>query len=147
MTHTCPVCGETRTQKGEPFGSNGSVIAHMSRSEDQEHKGIGYQKANQLVEIDNAEKEGGKGQQGMGDNKGSPTTDTSTTTTNHRSGGAANDNGSSGNPTMSSPSTSVNTAKGHQELPCGHESYDPQETPDKPFWVTCDECGKTWKVS
>lgn len=33
------------------------------------------------------------------------------------------------------------------ELPCGCESYDPDEAPPKPFKATCSTCGETHKIS
>lgn len=32
------------------------------------------------------------------------------------------------------------------ELPCGHESFNPDDAPPFPFRVECDECGGTWVV-
>lgn len=50
-TSTCPCCGKSFSGKS-PEAARNSAKAHMAGSTDADHAGIGYQKAQQLLEID-----------------------------------------------------------------------------------------------
>lgn len=45
-----------------------------------------------------------------------------------------------------SPDTDDDDSTDSEELPCGHEAIDPAEAPERPFRVTCGECGDSWVV-
>lgn len=47
----CPVCGASEKKNGEPFGSKQSLISHMQSSTG-EHRGIGYQKAEMMIDAE-----------------------------------------------------------------------------------------------
>lgn len=66
-----------------------------------------------------------------------------------RAGASTGDAGNGSNPAFDGPSpdTSNSGSSDNVDLPCGHESYDPSETPDPPFKVTCEECGTSWRVT
>ncbi len=49
MTHECPLCGYTADDDADD--PKASVLAHMQGSADEEHSGIGYEKAKQMLEI------------------------------------------------------------------------------------------------
>jgi hypothetical protein len=53
--------------------------------------------------------------------------------------------GNGSNPTMETPSP-ADGSNGTEELPCGHESFDPDNAPKPPFHAYCDTCGEAWVV-
>lgn len=59
---------------------------------------------------------------------------------------------SSGNPVMGSADPDADpdgesADAGGVELPCGHESYDPDDAPEKPFAVACGQCSAKFRVT
>lgn len=49
-TETCPACGDD-FRRPDREGARNAVIAHMTSKIDADHQGIGYEKANQLLNI------------------------------------------------------------------------------------------------
>jgi len=120
--YECPVCDAS-------FGQEGSLKGHITRSTDADHKGLS---GPAVVE----------GEQSVDDtkaNRGDGTDDSTPDTT---------DTGDT-NPTMGSadPQSNDSGASGNEELPCGHEAFDPADAPDTPFMVECETCGTRYEVT
>jgi hypothetical protein len=141
--YSCPVCGAESNARNKPFADENAVIGHMSRSTDEDHKGIGFQKAKQLLDVN-------------GDGETSTATAETDTETSQSGGGQ--------NPTMGSGSVSGTdsgqemdeTGDGRHELPCGHETFAWSDVPDSSIKtvdgvdmtiVSCDECDGQWTVT
>jgi len=152
-TLECPVCGVTETKRKEPFTEPGSVVAHMSSSGG-EHKGIGYQRAKQMLEAHDAvngsnEKQGGKETtKDRGEQKAVDTNSSHTSSSSSPPNRQAVEQTAS-NPTMNSPASSTNSTAeraGTHALPCGHEQVAVDELPELPVRVTCETCGESYTV-
>jgi hypothetical protein len=99
-------------------GLRDSVLGHYSGKPDDAHRG-GYARARSLLADESTD-----------------STDTDNETPDSES-----------NPVMGSADPNPSpSGDDREELPCGHESYDPTEAPDPPYRVGCDECGDTWEV-
>jgi hypothetical protein len=98
------------------------VLGHYSGKRDDAHAG-GYEKAKQLL-------------------KNGATTSNSAESTPSET--------SSGNPVFgdADPDAATETETVEEvTLPCGHESYNPEDAPEKPFVVSCSQCGEQYKVT
>jgi len=104
----------------EYSGPAKSVAGHAQAKRDPPHKGISYR--------DVMDEHAGNG-------ASSPSTPN----------GSSSPSGSGSNPTVGD-GDSGGGADGREELPCGHESFDPAEAPATPFTISCETCGKTWRV-
>jgi len=50
-------------------------------------------------------------------------------------------------PVMGGGDTSNVGTSDDVELPCSHESFNPDEAPEPPYEVSCSTCGESWTVS
>lgn len=131
--YSCPAEG------CEYSGTENSVAAHYSGTRKQPDHAGGYEKAKQRMgsgtSKKEAETESGTAESSDGGNDGD--TDSSTSETgSHPTFG----DGTGGSDSGSSEPEEV-------DLPCGCESFDKSNCPEPPFWVSCDTCGKAYKVT
>jgi len=49
-------------------------------------------------------------------------------------------------PVKGSGNTNDVESQSDVSLPCGHETFDPDEAPEPPYQVGCETCGETWTV-
>jgi len=64
---------------------------------------------------------------------------------NENNGESTDGDDKESNPTMETPSP-ADGSNGTEQLPCGHESFDPENAPKPPFHAYCDTCGEAWVV-
>jgi len=123
---TCPANG------CEYSGAKSSVLGHYSGMRDDAHAG-GYRRAKEIVEENSGDGEFIEDEPDGGGGQG------------------AEEGGSPGeeDPIMGDGSTSQQTdgSTHREDLPCGHESFNPSEAPEPPFDVECNTCGESWTVT
>lgn len=119
-TYTCPAEG------CDYEGAKKSVGAHYSGKQDDDHEG-GYLRAQELLED--------------ADPSGEVTVDESPKPDDSTHDPAGDDPVMGSGPSFEEEDTDV------EELPCGHETFDPSEAPEPPFRVSCGECGEGWTVT
>lgn len=116
QTITCPAEGCDYT------GPKSSVLGHYSGKRDDDHPG-GYERAKTLLDDDVETAE-------------TPTETTTETTSNS-------------DPTMGNANPDEYDEADESddvELPCGHESFDPEDVEKSPpYIVSCDTCGESWR--
>jgi len=126
QTVTCPLCDEYTGEKE-------SVATHMFVKGDETHTGVNYQKAVTLIETntDAEPVEEDEPDEDPSDNQ----YDTDETTPVGK------------DPVMGDGNTGNVGTSDDIELPCGHESFNPDNAPEPPFPVECEVCGETWTIT
>lgn len=129
---TCPVCTSSQ------HDTWGGVAVHIWKKQDDEHD-MAESKDDALIwlsENDHITRDTGPSMAADDEDDPEPTQQPE----------------SSDNPVMGSadPDADPNPDSadaGGVELPCGHESYDPDDAPERPFAVACSQCGQKYKVT
>jgi len=119
---TCPLCDEFT-------GDKKSVATHMFTTGDETHTGVNYQKAIRLIETNTDSNPTNEDDEPDETNESEP------------------DEPVGKDPVKGSGNTSDVNSSNDIELPCGHESFDPDNAPEPPFPVECEVCGETWTVT
>jgi len=134
---SCPVDG------CDYKGSIKQVKGHWGGSQDDAHSGAFHKAFNG----EGKQYNNGMGHKAVGPNDTAVNADNTSSTT---SSTTAQQSGAGANPTMPDGDGSPEPNQSNTEkvdLPCGHDSYDPSEAPEKPFRITCTDCKQTWRVS
>jgi len=122
---TCPADG------CEYSGAKSSVLGHYSGTRDDAHAG-GYRKAKEIVE--NNSGDGEFIEEESSENPSENEYDTDETTPVGK------------DPVMGDGNTGNVGSSDDIKLPCGHESYSPDDAPQPPFGIECSTCGESWTV-
>lgn len=147
MSESCPICDSLHANID-------GVIMHLRNKQDSEHNHINnqYQAVAVIQESENAVPEVSTDTQ-KGDSGTMSGGSTSDDTGSMSAGSTSDDTDLDGGPdteAADNPESVFDEPTGSAvsstdiELPCGHESLDPSELPDREVLVSCTVCGDEW---